>query len=106
MIYLRVCFILLFFFTFLSGHEVKPDLDFKQNTLTKFGRDTFLELQTEKFEVTALSSGFFTLGIHNGLEENPFDDNKPILFGHPYAKTSYPEFTIDGEKISFSSGWE
>ncbi len=44
-----------------------------------------------------------SIGITGGLPETPFDNNKPILFGHPYPYTSFTTIRIDGEKLVFGS---
>ncbi|UCE04987.1 MAG: carboxypeptidase regulatory-like domain-containing protein [bacterium] len=44
-----------------------------------------------------------SLGITGGLPETSFDDNKPILFGHPYPYTSFTTIWIDGKELIFGS---
>lgn len=41
--------------------------------------------------------GYFTLGTTKGLSTSPFDDKCQISYGHPYALTSFPIFSVDGE---------
>lgn len=45
----------------------------------------------------------FSLGITGGLPETPHDDNKPILFGHPFPYTSFTTIWIDGKELLFGS---
>ena len=54
------------------------------------------QLQNSKLEMTMISGGYFTIGTSNGLSSSRLDDNCAITFGHPYALTSYPVFSIDG----------
>ncbi|HTX20013.1 MAG TPA: VWA domain-containing protein [Bacteroidota bacterium] len=51
-------------------------------------------------EVAVLSGGYFTIGTVAGTTSSPLDDHCGVLFGHPYAKTSYPIFQLDG------GGWK
>lgn len=44
-----------------------------------------------------------TLGITGGLPETLLDDNKPILFGHPYPYTSFTTIWVDGKELIFGS---
>lgn len=44
-----------------------------------------------------------SLGIIEGLPETNLDDNKPILFGHPYPYTSFTTLWIDHKKLIFGS---
>ena len=46
---------------------------------------------------TMLPEGYFTIGTNSGLSNSKLDDNCEITFGHPYAKTSYPVFSIDNK---------
>ena len=51
-------------------------------------------------EIAVLSGGYFTVGTIAGTTTSPLDNDCGILFGHPYAKTSYPFFQVDG------GGWK
>ena len=44
-----------------------------------------------------------TLGITGGLPDTHYDDNKPILFGHPYPYTSVTTIWIDGKELIYGS---
>ncbi len=48
-------------------------------------------------DFTLIAGGYFTVGTTNGLASSKLDDNCQITYGHPYAKTSYPLFSIDGD---------
>ena len=56
-----------------------------------------LRLQTDQLDMTMIAGGYFTVGTTLGASDRPLDDLASITFGHPYAKTSYPIFGIDGE---------
>jgi hypothetical protein len=47
-------------------------------------------------EISVSPGGFLTWGTNNGLSPLPLDDHCTLLFGHPYARTSYPLIFIDG----------
>ncbi len=47
-------------------------------------------------EYTLITQGYFTLGTTGGVDPGSLDDGCQITFGHPYAKTSSPVFSLDG----------
>jgi len=53
-------------------------------------------LENDKTAFSLLSDGYFTIGTTNGLIPGILDNNCQITFGHPYALTSYPFFSLDG----------
>lgn len=48
-------------------------------------------------EMTLIQGGYFTIGTNQGLSSSVLDDNCGVTFGHPYALTSYPLISINGE---------
>ncbi len=58
----------------------------------------FLEIEIAGMEVVLLIEGYFTLGTTSGSDPGVLDDNQSITYGHPFAKTSYPYFILDGVK--------
>ena len=52
-------------------------------------------LENDKTGFSLLSDGYFTIGTTNGLSQDSLDNNCQITFGHPYALTSYPFFSLD-----------
>ncbi len=48
-------------------------------------------------EATLINGGYFTIGTSAGNMDSRLDDKCAITFGHPFAKTSYPLFSIDGK---------
>jgi hypothetical protein len=74
-----------------------PD-ELEKNTLGKSNsNEVSQKVSNDKLEFTLIAGGYFTLGTTNGLSANPLDDNCQITYGHPYAKTSYPLFSIDDD---------
>ena len=69
-------------------------------TVNKLTLDNgFLEIAvSDRYPGTNLS-----LGITGGLPEEPEDNNKPLLFGHPSPYTSYTTLWIDGDKIKYGA---
>jgi len=59
------------------------------------------EVKNDKLEMTLISGGYFTIGTSKGISSSKLDDNCAITFGHPYALTSYPMFSIDGTWYKF-----
>lgn len=64
--------------------------------LNKGGFYETREVATEWLDVTLISGGYFTIGTSKGLSDKTIDDNCAVTFGHPYALTSYPVFSVDG----------
>ena len=52
--------------------------------------------ENEWLSATLIFGGYFTLGTTHGLTDKMLDDRCGLTFGHPYAKTSYPVFSVDG----------
>lgn len=55
-----------------------------------------MEYKNDYISMTLLNEGYFTIGTTGGSSSGPLDNNCQITFGHPYAMTSYPLFSIDG----------
>jgi Mg-chelatase subunit ChlD len=47
--------------------------------------------------LTLLRGGYFTIGTVAGLSVSDLDDRCGVSFGHPFAMTSYPVISVDGE---------
>ncbi|MFZ4620910.1 MAG: T9SS type A sorting domain-containing protein [Bacteroidota bacterium] len=47
-------------------------------------------------EIAVLPGFYLTWGTINGKSASALDNNTSILYGHPYAKTSYPVVAVDG----------
>jgi len=66
------------------------------------------EISNNQFDITNLNGGYYTIGTNKGLSSSTLDDNCQITYGHPFAKTSYPLFSVDGNWYKpddyFSSG--
>lgn len=56
----------------------------------------FLEIEALGMEVVLLKEGYFTVGTTSGSDPGILDDNQPLTYGHPFAKTSYPYLMVDG----------
>jgi Mg-chelatase subunit ChlD len=92
-----VLFFVFVIYATLSFSADKSLFDLKSKSLSKtlngFG---CVELRNDISEITMLSGGYFTIGTANGLDAGTLDDNCGITYGHPYAMTSHPIFSIDG----------
>lgn len=95
----------LFFIMLLSVQlwaQKKSDYDILQKSpangmeLNKVDAADNTMLQNDKYSATLIPGGYFTLGTVNGASASIFDDDCQITFGHPFAKTSYPVFSVDG----------
>ena len=78
--------------------DQKSNYDVVEPGLAKTSGGPFLgwKLTRSVSEVAVLPGGYFTFGTSAGVSASTLDDNCGILFGHPYAKTSYPFFKVDG----------
>ena len=93
LILLFACVILVF-----AGSIDKRSLDLEAPGLAKSA--SFFEYETLSnncLEATLINGGYFTIGTSTGTLDSPLDDKCALTFGHPYAKTSYPVFSIDGK---------
>ncbi len=79
----------------------KADYDVMQSGNNGLNKSTSNELSRElsnnSLEITMIAGGYFTIGTSDGLSASRLDNNCQVTYGHPYAKTSYPLFSIDGE---------
>jgi len=81
------------------------DLSFPVNEITnsqsaqkgslRNGTIAYESLENEMTGFSLLSDGYFTIGTTNGLSQIELDKNCQITFGHPFALTSYPFFSLD-----------
>lgn len=91
----------------LSFAQDKSHYDLNPGKLGKSGisnsvmSQTELELKNFLFDYTMLKGGYFTAGTNTGLSSGSFDDQCQLTFGHPFAMTSYPVFSIDGTWYKF-----
>ena len=72
----------------------KPIIQSTQNIMSKISSSDN-EISNDILSFTLLPDGYYTIGTSSGLSDSKLDDNCDITFGHPYAKTSYPVFSID-----------
>ncbi len=85
---------------YVSGHDTTKQINFSLNPVKKLVlSNDFIEFAvSDRYPGTNLS-----LGITGGLPETSFDDNKPILFGHPSPYSSFTTIWIDGKEMIFGS---
>ena len=83
-----------------SWDKSKFDIDIQNQSLTlkKTGGIGYEGQQIKKTvsEMTLIQGGYFTIGTNQGLSPTALDDHCGVTFGHPYALTSYPVISIDG----------
>ncbi len=71
-----------------------------KNSLSKMSSSSD-ELKNSYLSATILNGGYYTIGTTSGVSNSSLDDNCQITFGHPYAKTSFPIFSLDGTWYKF-----
>ena len=99
---IALLFCLLFQVLLGTNYPQKSNFDLKKHSLSKSSSDSkhYLEYHShdnDKYEISLSEGGYFTIGILSGKEKVQADNNCAITYGHPYAKTSYPLFSIDGK---------
>lgn len=98
--------ILVIVFAMITSAQNKStyDLEFPALKKTASPQTAGLEyrsLQNDIFSATMISGGYYTLGTTSGITPGKLDDNCLLTFGHPYALTSYPVFSVDGSWTRF-----
>lgn len=91
--------VFIFFVLLFNAHILfstdKTLFDLKSTSLLKsingFG---CVQTRNKISEITMLSGGYFTIGTTEGVGAGSLDDNCGITFGHPYAMSSYPIFSL------------
>ncbi len=68
----------------------------KTSSTHSMGPEYAISLENDRISATLINGAYFTLGTTKGISESRLDDNCDLTFGHPFAKTSYPVFSIDG----------
>ncbi len=61
------------------------------------------QLQTVENSILSISmirGGCYTIGTVDGISSSTLDDHCGVTFGHPFAMTSYPLLSVDGEWAS------
>ncbi len=82
----------------ITEHQNEPNMSDNSLARIPYPGVDFLNLTNNILEATLLKEGFFTLGTTNGLDIGILDDNEPLTYGHPLARTSFPLITVDGEQ--------
>ncbi|MDP1675307.1 MAG: VWA domain-containing protein [Bacteroidota bacterium] len=85
-------------FAFSLAGDPKNKYDINNTSFSKSSGIPFLGWKIKKSisEVTVLPGFYFTWGTIAGKSSSTLDNNTSILFGHPYAKTSFPLISVDG----------
>jgi len=96
---MRKIFLLILFTSavFLCQRKSDFDLSDQQGLYKSNSVELSQKLSNNSLDITMIAGGYFTIGTTNGLSTSQLDNNCQITYGHPYAKTSYPLFSIDGD---------
>jgi Mg-chelatase subunit ChlD len=103
----KVILLLLFYSIGLFAQVVdKRTFDLEKPSIAKISGTTtgvfdYVQNENNLLQATLISGGYFTIGTVNGKSDNKLDDNCNLTYGHPFAKTSYPVFSIDGSWYKF-----
>ncbi|MBN1560372.1 VWA domain-containing protein [candidate division KSB1 bacterium] len=105
--------VFLFFFASLELAAIDKstfDIQLPQSLAKSGGADNHFGGKTVSNDVLSYSmliGGYFTLGTTAGASASPFDDKCDLSFGHPYALTSFPFFSLDGmwSKLDVIADW-
>ncbi len=84
----------------VTDNDTTNNINFSLKSVKRLAlSNDFIEFSvSDRYPGTSL-----TLGITGGLPETPHDNNKPILFGHPFPYTSFSTIWIDGKELLFGS---
>ena len=55
----------------------------------------YMTVQSEYLQISLIREGYFTIGTNKGTDISTLDNDCQITYGHPYAMTSYPVFSVD-----------
>jgi len=99
----KVCLFLLIFCCCLTAAAIdKSEFDLEAPGLGKTSSGwplvsfDYLGWDNDQATMTLIDGSYFTLGTTGGISSSMADDRCAIAYGHPYAKTSYPIFSVDG----------
>lgn len=87
------------FLTEANAGDPKSRYDVGDRSIAKStGTVPFLgwKVKQSASEFTLLPGFYLTWGTVNGKSPSTLDNNTSILYGHPYAKTSFPVIAVDG----------
>lgn len=84
-----------------SFAQNKKSYDVNELKLSKTSAVDISEIKSSnsKIEASLITGGYFTLGIDKGNPLTTLDDGCQVTYGHPYAMTSFPVFSVDGKWI-------
>lgn len=77
----------------------------KKADMVSISAETSLpNISNDCIQIVITDFGRFTMGTIEGDPDNKKDDNKKILYGHPYPSTSWTTVRIDGSSDTFGIG--
>ena len=79
-----------------TKYDLSPHSLAKSSALKTVSSEDSKELKDSLVSATMIDEGYFTIGTNKGLSNSKWDDNCQITYGHPYALTSFPVFSVDG----------
>ena len=102
-----IIFLAVLFALAAAQNKQRLDLNFsnteKDPAFAKTTGYTAQQISNNWISATMIDGGYYTLGTVNGLDASTLDDNCPLTYGHPYAMTSYPIFSIDSSWYTMDS---
>ncbi|HEX2865549.1 MAG TPA: VWA domain-containing protein [Ignavibacteriales bacterium] len=84
-----------------TGYDISTEKPLKGRTSNSIMSEGSLEFKNSIIGMTLLKGGYFTLGTTGGTAAGSLDNDCQLTFGHPYAMTSYPAFSVDGSWQKF-----
>lgn len=85
-----------------ANYDLNPDKPLKGRAMSSVMSTGNVEFKDSLVSYTLLKGGYFTLGTNRGISQSSLDDQCQLTFGHPYAMTSYPVFSLDGSWYRFN----
>jgi hypothetical protein len=92
-------------FVYLAIPAIDAFAQFKESLAPVYSRHSPLPLISNDFISLSVeaANGLFTLGTTGGDPGNPNDNNKLLLYGHPWPWSSFTTIRIDGTDYQYGS---
>ncbi len=104
--FLFVSLLILVLFLFTMSGWAKIITKKSMISITLPAETTLPNISNDYIQVVIGETGRFTLGNIGGDPDNPNDDDKILLFGHPGPWSSFTSIRIDGTDYIFGGGTE
>ena len=102
--FLFISWLILVVFLFTMSGWAKIITKKSMISITLPAETTLSNISNDYIQVVIAENGRFTLGNIGGDPDNPNDDDKILLYGHPSPWSSFTSIRIDGVDYTFGTG--